>query len=111
MECEREDSAFMLVALIARALPPALEIYMEKIRDLLAPAHDNLSIHEDKTRGVYVKGLTDVYVGTEAEVYAVMKAGGKARAISATNMNAESLSSWMDRLSCAGASKSRIFSM
>lgn len=67
-----------------------MEIYMEKIRDLLAPANDNLSIHEDKTRGVYVKGLTDVYVGTEAEVYAVMKAGGKARAISATNMNAES---------------------
>lgn len=67
-----------------------MEIYMERIRDLLAPANDNLSIHEDKTRGVYVKGLTDVYVGTEAEVYAVMKAGGKARAISATNMNAES---------------------
>ncbi|KAJ9111106.1 hypothetical protein QFC19_001305 [Naganishia cerealis] len=67
-----------------------MEIYMERIRDLLAPANDNLSIHEDKTRGVYVKGLTDVYVGSEAEVYAVMKAGGKARAISATNMNAES---------------------
>jgi kinesin family protein 5 len=67
-----------------------MEIYMEKIRDLLAPSNDNLSIHEDKTRGVYVKGLTDVYVGTESEVYAVMKAGGKARAISATNMNAES---------------------
>ncbi|KAJ9093382.1 hypothetical protein QFC21_006412 [Naganishia friedmannii] len=67
-----------------------MEIYMERIRDLLAPANDNLSIHEDKTRGVYVKGLTDVYVGSETEVYAVMKAGGKARAISATNMNAES---------------------
>lgn len=67
-----------------------MEIYMERIRDLLAPANDNLSIHEDKTRGVYVKGLTDVYVGSENEVYAVMKAGGKARAISATNMNAES---------------------
>ncbi|KAJ9120963.1 hypothetical protein QFC22_002899 [Naganishia vaughanmartiniae] len=67
-----------------------MEIYMERIRDLLAPANDNLSIHEDKTRGVYVKGLTDVYVGSDSEVYAVMKAGGKARAISATNMNAES---------------------
>lgn len=63
---------------------------MEKIRDLLSPANDNLSIHEDKTRGVYVKGLQEVYVGSEREVYAVMKAGGKARAISATNMNAES---------------------
>lgn len=67
-----------------------MEIYMEKIRDLLSPANDNLSIHEDKTRGVYVKGLQEVYVGSEREVYAVMKAGGKARAISATNMNAES---------------------
>jgi kinesin family protein 5 len=67
-----------------------MEIYMERIRDLLAPAHDNLSIHEDKTRGVYVKGLHEVYVGSEGEVYAVMKAGGKTRAISATNMNAES---------------------
>jgi kinesin family protein 5 len=67
-----------------------MEIYMEKIRDLLSPANDNLSIHEDKTRGVYVKGLQEIYVGSEREVYAVMKAGSKARAISATNMNAES---------------------
>jgi hypothetical protein len=45
---------------------------------------DNLSIHEDKARGVYVKGLTEVYVGSEKEVYEVMKVGGSARAVSAT---------------------------
>nr|XP_018264092.1 kinesin [Kwoniella dejecticola CBS 10117]OBR86250.1 kinesin [Kwoniella dejecticola CBS 10117] len=67
-----------------------MEIYMEKIKDLLAPQNDNLSIHEDKARGVYVKNLTDVYVGSEAEVYKVMKAGGSSRAVSSTNMNAES---------------------
>ncbi|KAL1411173.1 hypothetical protein Q8F55_002123 [Vanrija albida] len=67
-----------------------MEIYMERIKDLLAPHNDNLSIHEDKTRGVYVKGLTDVYVGSEAEVFKVMKAGGSSRAVSSTNMNAES---------------------
>ncbi|RSH83216.1 uncharacterized protein EHS24_006883 [Apiotrichum porosum] len=67
-----------------------MEIYMEKIKDLLAPHNDNLSIHEDKARGVYVKGLTDVYVGSEAEVFQVMKAGGASRAVSSTNMNAES---------------------
>ncbi|WWC85238.1 uncharacterized protein L201_000100 [Kwoniella dendrophila CBS 6074] len=67
-----------------------MEIYMEKIKDLLAPQNDNLSIHEDKARGVHVKNLTDVYVGSESEVYKVMKAGGSNRAVSSTNMNAES---------------------
>ncbi|RSH95610.1 hypothetical protein EHS25_000702 [Saitozyma podzolica] len=67
-----------------------MEIYMEKIKDLLAPQNDNLSIHEDKARGVYVKGLTDVYVGSGDEVFRVMKAGGASRAVSSTNMNAES---------------------
>ncbi|BEJ16265.1 hypothetical protein CspHIS471_0508700 [Cutaneotrichosporon sp. HIS471] len=67
-----------------------MEIYMEKIKDLLAPHNDNLSIHEDKARGVYVKGLTDVYVASEAEVFDVMRAGGASRAVSSTNMNAES---------------------
>lgn len=52
--------------------------------------NDNLSIHEDKARGVYVKGLTDVYVSSEDEVFEVMRAGGAARAVSSTNMNAES---------------------
>ncbi|KAL7422147.1 hypothetical protein Q5752_002790 [Cryptotrichosporon argae] len=67
-----------------------MEIYMEKIKDLMQPGNDNLSIHEDKARGVYVKGLTEVYVGSEAEVYMVMKKGGASRAVSSTNMNAES---------------------
>lgn len=53
--------------------------------ELISAANDNLSIHEDKARGVYVKGLTDVYVGSEAEVYKVMKAGGASRAVSATS--------------------------
>lgn len=34
---------------------------------------------------MYVKGLTDVYVGSEAEVYKVMKAGGASRAVSSTS--------------------------
>lgn len=50
-----------------------------------AAHNDNLSIHEDKARGVYVKGLTDVYVGSENEVYKVMQAGGASRAVSATS--------------------------
>ncbi|GEM07758.1 kinesin family member 5 [Rhodotorula toruloides] len=62
-----------------------MEIYMEKI-----PENDNLPVHEDKQRGVYVKNLSEFYVGNSAEVYEVMRQGGSARAVSATNMNAES---------------------
>jgi kinesin family protein 5 len=67
-----------------------MEIYMERIRDLLMPQNDNLPVHEEKNRGVYVKGLLEVYVASEDEVYEVLRRGGSARAVSATNMNAES---------------------
>lgn len=67
-----------------------MEIYMEKIKDLLKPENDNLPIHEDKARGVYVKGLTEEYVSSASEVYKVMKQGGGVRAVAATNMNQES---------------------
>lgn len=67
-----------------------MEIYMEKIRDLLAPQNDNLPVHEEKSRGVYVKGLLEIYVSSVQEVYEVMRRGGAARATAATNMNQES---------------------
>lgn len=67
-----------------------MEIYMERIRDLLVPQNDNLPIHEEKSRGVYVKGLLEVYVSSVPEVYEVMRRGGTARAVAATNMNQES---------------------
>lgn len=67
-----------------------MEIYMEKIRDLLVPQNDNLPIHEEKSRGVYVKGLLEIYVSSVQEVYEVMRRGGTARATAATNMNQES---------------------
>ncbi|KAE8330444.1 Kinesin heavy chain [Aspergillus flavus] len=67
-----------------------MEIYMERIRDLLVPQNDNLPVHEEKSRGVYVKGLLEVYVSSVQEVYEVMRRGGTARAVAATNMNQES---------------------
>ena len=67
-----------------------MEIYMEKIRDLLVPQNDNLPVHEEKSRGVYVKGLLEIYVSSVQEVYEVMRRGGAARATAATNMNQES---------------------
>ncbi|KAH6635177.1 P-loop containing nucleoside triphosphate hydrolase protein [Chaetomium sp. MPI-SDFR-AT-0129] len=67
-----------------------MEIYMERIRDLLDPHNDNLPVHEEKNRGVYVKGLLEIYVSSVQEVFEVMRRGGNARAVAATNMNQES---------------------
>ncbi|THH33930.1 hypothetical protein EUX98_g248 [Antrodiella citrinella] len=67
-----------------------MEIYLERIRDLLAPQNDNLQVHEEKSKGVYVKNLSDYYVSSAREVYEIMRQGGAARVVSSTNMNAES---------------------
>jgi len=45
-----------------------IEIYMERIKDLLDTSKDNLKIHEDKTRGVYIADVTETYVSEELEV-------------------------------------------
>lgn len=67
-----------------------MEIYMERIRDLLNPQKDNLAIHEDKIHGVYVKDLTEAYANSADEVYAYLQIGQRSRATAATNMNLES---------------------
>lgn len=67
-----------------------MEIYMEKIRDLLAPDRINLSIQEDRSKGVRVKGLSEHYMSSPNEVYDVIRRGAAVRAVSATRMNTES---------------------
>ncbi|KAI0225386.1 hypothetical protein L0F63_001825, partial [Massospora cicadina] len=72
-----------------------MEIYMEKIKDLLNRkelplSRDNLPIHEDKINGVYVKGITEVYVASVDEVYEVLNRGSSNRVVAFTKMNAES---------------------
>jgi kinesin family protein 5 len=47
--------------------------------------NDNLQVHEEKARGVYVKNLTDYYVSSAREVYEIMRQGGQARIVSATS--------------------------
>ena len=66
-----------------------LEIYMERIRDLLNPMMDNLPIHEGP-KGPYVKGLREIYVGGVEEVYTALHLGQGSRVTASTNMNLES---------------------
>ena len=48
-------------------------------------ANDNLPIHEDRNRGIYVKGLKEVYVSSVQEVYEVIKSGNEIRSVAATS--------------------------
>lgn len=70
-----------------------LEIYMEKIRDLLnriidflkLASNDNLPIHEEKIKGIFIKGLKEVYVASFTEVMEVMRIGESFRSVAATS--------------------------
>jgi len=64
-----------------------VEIYMEKIKDLISPEKNNLKIREDRARGIYIEDVTEAYVSQESEVFDLMRLGNTHRAISATNMN------------------------
>jgi hypothetical protein len=47
--------------------------------------NDNLQVHEEKSKGVYVKNLTDYYVSSAREVYEIMRQGGAARVVTSTS--------------------------
>lgn len=67
-----------------------LEIYLERIHDLLDSTKSNLQVKEDKLRGIYVQNSTEVYVGSPSEMMKVMIAGSSNRSIAATRMNERS---------------------
>lgn len=67
-----------------------IEIYMEKIKDLLDPKKTNLKVHEDKVKGLYIQDVSETYVGDELEVFEIMKMGNDNRAIGVTDMNSQS---------------------
>jgi kinesin family protein 5 len=54
-----------------------VEIYMEKIRDLLDDNHtkNNLTVREDKIKGIYIAGVTEEYVTSDEELLSIMAAG------------------------------------
>eukprot|EP00899_Mesostigma_viride_P027230 jgi/Mesvir1/7692/Mv11657-RA.1 len=67
-----------------------VEIYMEKIRDLLDKNETNLEIRVDLNTGVYVEGARQVVVSNDAEVLELLARGSRQRHVGATGMNEES---------------------
>lgn len=67
-----------------------LEIYNEKINDLLDINKTNMQIKEDRMRGVFVHNLTEIVVRSPSEMLKVMQTGSSNRTIAATRMNERS---------------------
>ncbi|XP_078380660.1 kinesin-like protein unc-104 isoform X2 [Oculina patagonica] len=65
-----------------------LEIYCERVRDLLSPsAKNNLRVREHPMLGPYVEDLTKLAVTSFADINDLIDEGNKARTVAATNMN------------------------
>lgn len=64
-----------------------IEIYCERIRDLLEPGNDNLQVQQERLRGITVAHTTEVPVSSEAELVKVMQKGLANRAVASTAMN------------------------
>jgi len=64
-----------------------VELYMEKLRDLLDVSKSDLKIRSDKKKGIYIEDLTENYISEPEEVFDMMKIAQVNRAICATNMN------------------------
>ncbi|XP_075682712.1 kinesin-like protein KIF13A isoform X3 [Rhinoderma darwinii] len=69
-----------------------MEIYNEKVRDLLDPkgSRQSLKVREHKVLGPYVDGLSQLAVTTFEDIESLMSEGNKSRTVAATNMNEES---------------------
>jgi hypothetical protein len=71
-----------------------LELYNEEIKDLLVDPNIKkppaCEIKEDPTKGIFVKGLCDVVVESEADLQAMLDKGAAGRHVAATLMNEQS---------------------
>ncbi|TPX31997.1 hypothetical protein SmJEL517_g04804 [Synchytrium microbalum] len=65
-----------------------MEIYNEKVRDLLNPNNrGNLRVREHPSLGPYVEDLSKSVVSSHSETLSLLLAGNKSRTVAATNMN------------------------
>ncbi|KAL7422898.1 hypothetical protein Q5752_002195 [Cryptotrichosporon argae] len=65
-----------------------MEIYNEKVRDLLNPKNKgNLKVREHPSLGPYVEDLSRLVVENYAQMMTLMDEGNKARTVASTNMN------------------------
>ncbi|EGR34190.1 kinesin motor domain protein [Ichthyophthirius multifiliis] len=78
--CQENQSTFMVRA-------SYLQIYNDNISDLLKNERQNLTIREDKKKGVYVEGLSEWAVRSPLDIYALIKRGAISRVTASTKLN------------------------
>ncbi|CAA2965605.1 kinesin KIN12A [Olea europaea subsp. europaea] len=100
-----------------------LEIYNEKIGDLLDPTQRNLEIKDDARNGFYIENLTEEYVTSYEDVIQILIKGLSSRKVGATSINSKSsrshtvftfiIETWCKESSskCFGSSKTSRISM
>lgn len=64
-----------------------LQIYNESISDLLSPERSGLAVREDRSRGLFVEGLSEWAVHSTTEVGRLLARGQSARATGSTRTN------------------------
>jgi kinesin family protein 5 len=79
-----------------------LELYNEKLQDLIDRKNiseknitnlarkNNLHIKEDKSKGIFIQDVTEVYVSSAEQMKQVHKSGAENRTMAATRMNERS---------------------
>jgi hypothetical protein len=67
-----------------------IEIYNEKVRDLLDPTQSELKIRESPKMGVHITGLTKKHVQSSFGVGSVLNKGFQNRTVASTRYNSES---------------------
>ena len=68
-----------------------IEIYMEKIRDLIVTSNDNLNIRQNTNKEFYIDKLSEHYVNNEHDIYNLLNTGNDNRAVAFTKMNSISI--------------------
>lgn len=74
-----------------------LEIYQERIRDLLVPKKKNreadnssLKIRQSTKRGIYVQGLLEKFVYSDDDILKIISDGSEQRVVASTSLNSVS---------------------
>lgn len=67
-----------------------VEIYLEKIRDLLNIKQDNLSLRENKNGEVIIENVTEKYVSSAKDIIDLFNTGNNNRSVGETKMNKRS---------------------
>lgn len=72
-----------------------VEIYQQRVRDLLDTQKSDLKIRQNKAKGIYIQDATEKYVATAKEILSLIQEGSQNRSLGHTNMNEASSRSHM----------------